>query len=240
MYNMILGCMTSLECKNLSKQIQNVDNAKWEEVTGDVCHTGIRAKFKQNQFAMDTLVHRTRNKRIVECATDRLWATGISLNDPLSLDDTKWITPGILGQILESIWDEHAINQANMHHYYSQVPSMTHPSVTQFPSRVVQTIPRTVTSAPQMIPGAVSDNLHTTVTEGISSVSDSTSTSASTTPVSDMTATDTDPGDTVPSSVPSSVPETSNKPWTEHCEDQEDSMMMDTTNSTTNTKSVLI
>ena len=94
-YNMILGCTTSLECKNLSKQIRNVDNAKWEEVAGNICHPGIRAKFQQNPLAMDTLVHKMGNKRIAECASDHLWATGISLKDPSSLDDTKWITPGI-------------------------------------------------------------------------------------------------------------------------------------------------
>ena len=52
-YNQILGCSTSLEYKNLSHQIRNVDEAKWEEVAGNICHPGIRAKFFQNPFAMD-------------------------------------------------------------------------------------------------------------------------------------------------------------------------------------------
>ena len=102
-YNIILGCTTSLESKNLAKQIRNMDNAKWEVVASNICHPGIRAKFQQNPFAMDALVHRTGNKRIVECATDHLWATGLPLNDPSSLDETKWISQGILGQILENI-----------------------------------------------------------------------------------------------------------------------------------------
>ena len=235
-YNMILGCMTLLECKNLSKQIRNVDNAKWEEVAGNICHPGIRAEFHQNPLAMDTLVHRAGNKRIVECVSDRLWDTGISLNDPSSLDDTKWITPGILGQILENICSEQVINQDSVHHYYSQPPAITHPPVTQLPAGGVQMIPRTVSSAPQIIPGAVSNTSDSTVVEGTSSMSDSTSASASTTLVSDMTVTDTDPGDT----LPNSIPEIANKPWTVHCETLEGSMIIDTTTSITNTKPVLI
>ena len=100
-YRMILGCSTSLECKILSKQIRNVDESKWEEAAGAVCYPGIQAKFQQNPYATDTLIQKTGNKRIVECASDRLWATGIPLSDPNCLDDTKWISQGILGQMLE-------------------------------------------------------------------------------------------------------------------------------------------
>ena len=125
--NLILGCTTSLECKNLAKQICNVDNAKWEEVAGNICHPEIRAKFQQNPFAMDTLVHRTGNNRIAECATDHLWATGLPLNDPSSLDDTKWISPGILGQILESIRSEQVMNLDHVYHTHQQAASLIHP-----------------------------------------------------------------------------------------------------------------
>ena len=44
-YNEILCCTTLLECKNLSKQIQNVDERKWEEEALNTCLPGIRAKF---------------------------------------------------------------------------------------------------------------------------------------------------------------------------------------------------
>ena len=95
----------------MSKQICNVDDSKWDEVAGAVCYPGIQAKFQQNQHAMDTLIHKTGNKRIVKCASDRLWATGIPLNDLNCLDDTKWIGQGILGQMLESIRND----QINCH-----------------------------------------------------------------------------------------------------------------------------
>ena len=123
-----------------------------------------------------------------------------------------------------------------MHHYSSQPPAITHPLVTQLPAGGAQMIPRTVSSVPQMIPGAVSNTSDSTVVEGASSMSDSTSGSASTTPVSDTTATDTDSGDT----LPNSIPEVSNKSQTVHCETLEGTMIIDATTNITNTKPVLI
>ena len=52
---------------------------------------------------MEILVRRTGTKRIVECANDRLWGTGIPLVHPDSLNSDRWITPGIMGKILEDI-----------------------------------------------------------------------------------------------------------------------------------------
>ena len=106
MYNQIMGCTTSLECKTLSRQIKNVDVNRWEEVACSVCKSGIRAKFQQNPVAMDTLLHKTGQKQIAECTADRLWGTGLPLGDPACLDTSKWISQGIMGQILESIRDE--------------------------------------------------------------------------------------------------------------------------------------
>ena len=102
-YNLIMGCATSLECKNLSRQIRNVNMDKWDKVAEKICHPGIRAKFLQNPVALDTLLTKTGRKQIVECTSDRLWGTGIPLGDPLCLDTSKWISPGIMGQILENI-----------------------------------------------------------------------------------------------------------------------------------------
>ena len=55
---------------------------------------------------MDILLPKTGSKTIVECASDRLWGTGIPLNDPTCLDPQKWINQGIMGQILEGIHNE--------------------------------------------------------------------------------------------------------------------------------------
>ena len=102
-YNQIMGCKNSSDCKEFSRKISGVDHSKWETVAADICHIGIRDKFIQNPILMEILVRRTGTKRIVECANDRLWGTGIPLAHPDSLDSDRWITPGIMGKILEEI-----------------------------------------------------------------------------------------------------------------------------------------
>ena len=117
-YNQIMGCSTSLECKCASRQIRNVDINRWELVAGNICQPSIRAKFMQNPPAMDTLISKTGSKTIVECASDRLWGTEIPLNDPTCLDPQKWITQGIMGQILEDIRSEALQKQRDPQHQY--------------------------------------------------------------------------------------------------------------------------
>ena len=89
---------------------------KWDKVAGKICHPGIHAKFLQNPVALDTLLTKTGCKQIVECTSDRLWGTGIPLGDPLCLDTSKWISPGIMGQILENIRDEALYSMQPLHH----------------------------------------------------------------------------------------------------------------------------
>ena len=189
--SMILGCTTSSECKNLAKQIRNVNDSKWDEVAGNICYPGIQAKFYQNPYAMDCLIQKTGSKRIVECATDRLWATGVPLGDPASLDETKWISPGIFGQILENIRSEYLSIHDTSTNYHYQSANIGNPSLP--PSTEAQ-VHRVTTSAPQAIPG-VSQDCQPTSMDGSLSVTDSASASTSTTPVSDTTATDTDSGE---------------------------------------------
>ena len=55
----ILGSTTSIECKDLSKNIRNFSESRWEQVAGDLCHPGIRAKFEQNPLVLDTLLSKT-------------------------------------------------------------------------------------------------------------------------------------------------------------------------------------
>ena len=117
-YNQIMGCSTSLECKRASRQIRNLDINRWEHVAGNICQPGIRAKFLQNPPAMDTLISKTGMKTIVECAADKLWGTGIPLNDPTCLDPQKWITQGIMGRILENIRSEAISKQHDRQRQY--------------------------------------------------------------------------------------------------------------------------
>ena len=60
---------------------------------------------------MDTLIEKTGSKKIVECANDRLWGTGVNPNHDDCLNPEKWISPGILGKILEGIRDSNMQNR---------------------------------------------------------------------------------------------------------------------------------
>ena len=60
---------------------------------------------------MDTLIEKTGSKKIVECANDHLWGTGVNLNRDDCLNSEKWISPGILGKILEGIRDSNMQNR---------------------------------------------------------------------------------------------------------------------------------
>ena len=193
-YNEILCCTTSLECKNLSKQIRNVDEKKWEEEALNACLPGIRAKFYQNTNVMDMLVNKTGIKRIVECASDRLWGTGVPLGDPDCLDPTKWISQGILGQILEYIRDE-VLNSRR--HFYHQLLLSSQTSINeqmthQINPNLRHEVDNTTSVSGRSVSSATVISTTSVLEDPIANESNS---SASTTPTSDTTASDTGPGD---------------------------------------------
>ena len=71
-FNQIMGCKSSGDCKEFSRKIHGVDVGKWESIAADVCHSGIREKFVQNPILLDILIRKTGTKCIVECTKDRL------------------------------------------------------------------------------------------------------------------------------------------------------------------------
>ena len=137
----------------------------------------------------------------MECAADRLWATGIPLNDPTCLDETKWISPGILGQMLESIQNEQALRLNSLHSYHGNAAHQTL-SNNDAPSLLPETL---AVALHRVLPSASHTQTETcpkydsqvTLMEGRSSSTEThtSSVSTSTTPVSDTMETDTDTGD---------------------------------------------
>ena len=105
-YNNIMGSTNSLDCKNAARSIKNFDRDRWEKTAETVCKVGIKAKFSQNQYLQTVLVEKTKNKTLVECANDRLWANGIPLYSDSCLDRQKWISQGLLGKLLEEVRSE--------------------------------------------------------------------------------------------------------------------------------------
>ena len=72
------------------------DNAK------ELCKKGLEAKFVQNPKAMQALLE-TGQKKLMECARDSLWDTGVPLNKADCLNEKYWKNQGIQGEILQEI-----------------------------------------------------------------------------------------------------------------------------------------
>ena len=98
----ILSTEDALESKLLARNIIGYDERKWKEVAYKECYTGLFEKFAQNEELRRVLVN-TGNKRLVESSYDQIWGTGIPLNDPSCLDQSKWSSPGILSKLLMDI-----------------------------------------------------------------------------------------------------------------------------------------
>ena len=197
-YNQIMGCTTSLECKRASRQIRNVDVDKWDMVAGELCQPGIQSKFLQNPPVMDMLLRKTGHKTIVECTSDRLWGTGIPLNDANCLDSSRWFNQGIMGQILEGIRNNALESHAHPYSWSvgSNPPQIAANNYRQSTAQNIGCANANVMVSTTNIPSYTSDpvsditrqplirqnNEHSTTTTD--------SESASTTPVSDKTASD--------------------------------------------------
>ena len=97
-----LRSTTTLECKQLSKEIQNFDPVVWRDRASILCEPGISAKFEQNPNLLN-LLKSTGNKCIVECAYDRLWGCGIPLNEENCFEEAEWSGDNLLGKILMRI-----------------------------------------------------------------------------------------------------------------------------------------
>ena len=108
---------SGLECKHLSKEIQNYSHEDWKKTAKQTSEPGITAKFLQNPKLLKTLVS-TEGKTLVESSKDTLWDTGIPLQSDDALTPAKWKNTGILGEILMDIretWGSYAIPGENFY-----------------------------------------------------------------------------------------------------------------------------
>ena len=95
--------INSLDCKNFTRRIRNFNRRMWESVAKDICRPGIHAKFMQNPDLQQILVEKTLNKTIVESANDQLSGTEVPLARDSCLNKERWISTGILGELLMEI-----------------------------------------------------------------------------------------------------------------------------------------
>ena len=98
----ILNCEDAADCKEVSRDITNLDRKGWVESAESLCFKGIQAKFLQNNHLMESLLD-TGEKTLVEASYDETWGTGQHLGSRDCLTKSKWKSIGILGRILMRI-----------------------------------------------------------------------------------------------------------------------------------------
>ena len=101
----ILNCEDAADCKEVSRDITNLDRKGWVELAETLCFKGIQAKFLQNKHLMERLLD-TGEKTLVEASYDETWGTGQHLDSRDGLTESKWKSIGILGRILKRIRSE--------------------------------------------------------------------------------------------------------------------------------------
>ena len=105
MANTILNCETPYKAKMLSHQINGADTQQWRDNGFEKCIIGVRAKCKQNPH-LHNMPKTTTPKSLAEASTDRVWGTGISLQDPNALNQDQWHSTGWLSNMLHRIREE--------------------------------------------------------------------------------------------------------------------------------------
>ena len=100
----ILNTNDPFEAKTLSRNIQNYDKNSWKAVVKDISFPGIRAKFEQNTL-LKQFLESTKPTQLAESSYDKLWGTGLPLNDKNALNQSYWVNTGLLGDILMDLWD---------------------------------------------------------------------------------------------------------------------------------------
>ena len=96
---------SSLECKELGRNIQNAKEDVWKKKAKGICYPGVLAKFQQNQH-LKGMLKSTGNADLVEASYNRIWGTRIPLKDRDCLNKTNWYGTGILGEMLMEVRQE--------------------------------------------------------------------------------------------------------------------------------------
>ena len=100
--NQILATDTALEYKDIARDIVGFNYQTQSKNAKEQCKEGICAKFLSHTWLSDKLLT-IGDKTIVECCRDKLWGTGIPLQEDDCLDRRKWESQGILGEILQEL-----------------------------------------------------------------------------------------------------------------------------------------
>lgn len=96
----ILATDDVAKIKALGRSVSNYDDSLWNGVRQIVVYEGLLAKFSQNP-ELKAKLEATGTAVLAECAVkDRIWGTGLSMNDPDRFEPSKWKGKNLLGYTL--------------------------------------------------------------------------------------------------------------------------------------------
>lgn len=89
--------------KKLGRKVMGFVDWKWETIARDVVYEGCWAKFSQSNDLGKKLLFET-DKIIAEASPyDKLWGIGLSEDDPIANNPSKWNGKNWLGQVLMKV-----------------------------------------------------------------------------------------------------------------------------------------
>ena len=78
---------------------------EWKESAHNICYKGVWEKFIQNPDLLNML-RTTKPLTIAETSNDKIWGTGVSIQDRNALSQQHWHSPGWMSSMLQNIRDE--------------------------------------------------------------------------------------------------------------------------------------
>lgn len=101
--NKIMNSNNPKHIKSLGRQVNNFDPNIWDKNKYDIVFQGNMAKFSQNPSMKKALMD-TGSAIIAEASLyDRVWGIGLSAQDAIRMDPSKWPGQNLLGRILVDV-----------------------------------------------------------------------------------------------------------------------------------------
>lgn len=103
--NAILATSSAKMQKNLGKKVTNFDDNIWNIHKKEIVFKGNFAKFSQNA-ELKTYLLSTKGKVLAEASPyDKIWGIGLSMDDEMRFNMTKWRGQNLLGEVLMQVRD---------------------------------------------------------------------------------------------------------------------------------------
>ncbi len=94
---LILQTNDAGKIKALGRTVTPFDHVVWNGMRQIIVYEGLMAKYSQNAELREKLLQ-TGSRLLAECAVnDKIWATGLSMNDSRRFDPANWTGQNLLG-----------------------------------------------------------------------------------------------------------------------------------------------